>query len=722
MQPRSYLDADLISDVRKPENDIGEECSKPKPRKAEISKRLAEILPRLKFLKDAEKSSAKLLCDEVASIKSKGHPSFKDDFKDKYLATKLEEICISAGRTGEEKGACVKAAKSPRSKEELLNILRKYVDEGIQPSDAEFVPLAPEPLETDAEIQALEKLGKNNEQPTAFDDSLAASAGVSDGSSFSEVPFVPVADVNVDEPKRETIDLMARDGSIKTLRYSKKNISEVAHEASSLIKSGLYKFQDSSEESIKILLPGLQSVERQHIKDKLDLFLQLVKAHKANDMTWKHSEIRQLVLEEREELLKALGKQAEMEVILSKRESPEHRDEELAQLLIRSVQPEREIVQGTLFKYFSQFNKDGTAADGQHVSDWYHSPDNELRSGYEEQVKRLAPGVSVTYGYYSTFNESFWVYKVKPDGNCLFSVMAGHLNGIRYSGKTNWDACSIRNEIRDFAESKVELTDEILQQQLHLTKMKYMENLKKGCSQQEIGEELYGTTFDIILFSMRFKINVKCLIPRSKQEQIFYYDTTFDELKGEYGLTYQYSVARAIPPNVIQPMYMIQTTDSNHFDLLMKKMDVPDSISRKEYQVEYVALDPVHSYIPFPSIDEAYIKRKIEFLRSEYYKAVRYEQIRRRVPNPLPLDDDVKEIDFAAQDMEQARLENEARQAEVAQLAAALQASMDRPYEHSIKIKERGPAPTRGSFPDGIFRQGRNEDDAIQLILKCLSV
>jgi hypothetical protein len=152
----------------------------------------------------------------------------------------------------------------------------------------------------------------------------------------------------------------------------------------------------------------------------------------------------------------------------------------------------------------------------------------------------------------------------------------------------------------------------------------------------------------------------------------------------------------------------------------MKKVDVPDSISKKEYLVEYIALDPVHPYVPFPSIDEAYIKRKIEFLRSEYYKAIRYEQIRQRVP--LPLDDDVKELDFAAQRMDDARLENEARQAEAAQLAAALQASMDQPFEHSVKIKERDAVPTRGNFPDGVFKHGRNEDDTIQLILKCLSV
>jgi hypothetical protein len=268
--------------------------------------------------------------------------------------------------------------------------------------------------------------------------------------------------------------------------------------------------------------------------------------------------------------------------------------------------PTRELIRGPLFQTHPEFFElKAELAESKYGELYQH----QLEAGNGD----LIPKADTVDPY----NETFDVYNIEKDGNCLFTAMAGHLNAIHFLELTDWNQSHIRQNLVKFYKKSPLFRDDHFFTNLAPTRSSYLKALESGCDSSYCGEDRYGTTMDVMAFAVMCKINVK--IYYIGGEETCYYDTTEQELIGRYDSIEQYAPGRKIPANLHKPMYLkLEVRRPQHFDLLILKKGARDPI-----QSTY---DYPGSYIPFPDITVEKMRSKVRQMREHFYAVLRIQE------------------------------------------------------------------------------------------------
>ena len=277
----------------------------------------------------------------------------------------------------------------------------------------------------------------------------------------------------------------------------------------------------------------------------------------------------------------------------------------------KKVYPLHGLIRGPLFETHREFFELKTEMVESKYGERYQE---ELLKGNEF----LIPTEDTVVNYDDTFD----LYNITKDGNCLFTAMAGHLNAIRFMELTDWNQHHIRrNLVKFYKKTPLFRVADFYTQYGDGTRASYLKLLEEGCSSEQCGYDRYGTTMDVMAFAIMCKINVNIYYLDGFES--CYYDTTEEELSERYLSGIPYS-KRKVPTNVHKPMYIAFNAPNRHFDLLILKKGVSEPLKSTARGIPYV--DPV-TYIPFPLITEETIRSRIKKQREDFYFVLRQESV-----------------------------------------------------------------------------------------------
>lgn len=269
----------------------------------------------------------------------------------------------------------------------------------------------------------------------------------------------------------------------------------------------------------------------------------------------------------------------------------------------KKVYPVHGLIRGPLFETHREFFELKTEMAESKYGERYQE---ELLKGNEFLIPKEDTVVD--------YDESFDLYNITKDGNCLFTAMAGHLNAIRFMELTDWNQHHIRrNLVKFYKKTPLFRVDDFYSQYGDGTRASYLKLLEEGCSGEQCGYERYGTTMDVMAFAIMCKINVNIYYLDGFES--CYYDTTEEELSERYLSGKPYS-KRKVPTNVHKPMYLAFDAPRRHFDLLILKKGASEPLKSTVRGIPYV--EPV-TYIPFPLITEDIIRSRIRKHREDFY-------------------------------------------------------------------------------------------------------
>lgn len=269
----------------------------------------------------------------------------------------------------------------------------------------------------------------------------------------------------------------------------------------------------------------------------------------------------------------------------------------------KKVYPVHGLIRGPLFETHREFFELKTEMAESKYGERYQE---ELLKGNEFLIPKEDTVVN--------YDESFDLYNITKDGNCLFTAMAGHLNAIRFMELTDWNQHHIRrNLVKFYKKTPLFRVDDFYSQYGDGTRASYLKLLEEGCSREQCGYERYGTTMDVMAFAIMCKINVNIYYLDGFES--CYYDTTEEELSERY-LSGKPYTKRKVPTNVHKPMYLAFDAPRRHFDLLILKKGASEPLKSTVRGIPYV--EPV-TYIPFPHITEDIIRSRIRKHREDFY-------------------------------------------------------------------------------------------------------
>ena len=385
---------------------------------------------------------------------------------------------------------------------------------------------------------------------------------------------------------------------------------------------------------------------------------------------------------------------------------------------------------------YDSFNIDGSESVG--LGDWYDGC-------HEYNIEMAKQEPLMKYGYYEDYDK-FIKYAIDKDGNCLYSSIAGHLNAIGYENKL-WDQCDVR---RIIYEEGIELLNVIKDKDIQNANLNdltqdYLDNIVlSGCT--EAAPE-YGSSIDVLLFSMKTKINVKII---ESDVSLFgfsgkglYYGATIDELRNGIDLESNSNSNGFVnysrdPINIVQPLYLLVDVRNQHYDLLILKEGKNDSdgliigFENRKY-----INNPLHNYIPFRYINKDFIKRTIYeqymiYLETKSLlvkedqtlkKALELEERRLAQYKKQMLERKERERQKMAE--EAARIRDRKPDEEKDEMSSELEKEQDF-RERKIKVKEliesRPIVKHRDLLPNGDFFSNNRQEEIVKSIIRCISV
>jgi hypothetical protein len=252
----------------------------------------------------------------------------------------------------------------------------------------------------------------------------------------------------------------------------------------------------------------------------------------------------------------------------------------------------------------------------------------------------------------------------------LFEAMSYHLNAIHLN-EFEWTSQMIRsNIVRNLGDYPSQLNTKICIYIIHA-------------------------------FAITFQINVGIYIKDRTEKFMVYKETTREELRKILDEPSVYPPERATSVNIVQPMYVLLDSSSNHCDLLILKSG-DEKIGSKSQSVSYRPLDGLHPYIPNTSVNELSIRRRIAMNKN-------------RIISLSPVEDDQKH-------------ESEDKRATVSAASSSASAApfsiSKKLFEQRMDLTERVPVEfvSTISLPAGTIQYGQNSSGIISRISKCLSL
>jgi len=268
-----------------------------------------------------------------------------------------------------------------------------------------------------------------------------------------------------------------------------------------------------------------------------------------------------------------------------------------------------------------------------------YTPEEELV--YSTAVLDKNPNVIVSVGTIVEDKGPYLLYKTEPDGNCLFTALAGHLNAIHYLYPVTWDQCMVRKMVHAFIEQHAEFTNELFEQVEKMSRETYLRNLLQGCEVTD-QSDYYGSAIDVIAFAMATKITACINSSQLGGNFVIYHNVKKEEV---YNLCFSHTFpdTHVAPYQIRQPVYLF--LEGRHYDLLIRKNEQPEIVPGefgKRLFSTYYPNDPVHPYIPFSYITSASIYRQIEEKKEAYIQEYKRGKIRTELP-PITIPDIIED-------------------------------------------------------------------------------